>query len=234
MHIFYAPWGNEDTQRILDILKKKNVRVTFFMTGEWINEYPEDVKAIDKAGHDIGNHSENHKQMTQLDEEKCKRELMVAHKRMKDLLGKDMFLFRPPYGAYNNQLLEIAEACKYYTIQWDVDSLDWKDYGADAIVKKVCEHKNLKNGSIILMHNGAKYTADALEKVIDTLREKGYDFVPISELIIKEDYHIDITGRQIPNEKPKSEIEDKNENAVSDTQEDLESDIDEDIQKETD
>ncbi|RDU22224.1 polysaccharide deacetylase family protein [Anaerosacchariphilus polymeriproducens] len=131
--------------------------------------------------------------------------------------------------------MEVAEECKYYTIQWDVDSLDWKDYGADAIVKKVCEHKNLKNGSIILLHNGATYTPDALEDVIDTLKEKGYDFVPISELIIKDDYHIDFTGKQIPNKKPKPEIdEDNNDNAVSDTQEDLDSDIDEDEQEDSD
>ena len=78
-----------------------------------------------------------------------------------------------------------------------VDSLDWKDYGADSIVDTILNHKNLRNGSIILCHNGAKYTADALERVITGLREKGYEIVPVSELIYKENYHMDVTGRQI-------------------------------------
>lgn len=194
---FDAAWGNEDTTNILSILKKNNVKATFFMTGGWVENYPEDVKLIAEAGHDLANHSENHKQMSELSEEECKEELMQVHDKVKKLTGKEMCLFRPPYGDYNNTLLEVAEECKYYTIQWDVDSLDWKDYGVDAIVKKVCEHKNLSNGSIVLMHNGAKYTEEALESVIKGLKEKGYEIVPISELIIKDNYHIDFTGRQI-------------------------------------
>lgn len=78
-----------------------------------------------------------------------------------------------------------------------MDSLDWKDYGADSIVDTILNHKNLRNGSIILCHNGAKYTADALERVITGLREKGYEIVSVSELIYKENYHMDVTGRQI-------------------------------------
>ena len=78
-----------------------------------------------------------------------------------------------------------------------MDSLDWKDYGADSIVDTILNHKNLRNGSIILCHNGAKYTADALERVVAGLREKGYEIVPVSELIYKENYHMDVTGRQI-------------------------------------
>ena len=81
---------------------------------------------------------------------------------------------------------------------WDVDSLDWKDYGVDSIIKTVCEHKHLGNGSIILCHNGAKYTADALETLITTLRDKGYEFVPISELIYPDSDEIDTEGRQHP------------------------------------
>lgn len=194
---FDAAWGNEDTDDILKILKEQDVKVTFFMTGEWIEAYPEDVKAIAKAGHDLANHSENHKHMTQLSKEDCILELTKAHDKVKELTGVEMELFRPPYGDYNNDVIINARECDYYTIQWDVDSLDWKDYGVDAIVKKVCEHKNLKNGSIILMHNGAKYTKDALEGVIVGLKNLGYEFVPISKLIIKEEYRMDHTGRQI-------------------------------------
>ena len=108
-----------------------------------------------------------------------------------------MDLIRPPYGDYDNEVITNATSCGYYSIEWDVDSLDWKDYGVDSIIKTVCEHKNLQNGSIILMHNGAKYTAEALPKVIEGLLSQGYKIVPISELIYKENYHLDVTGRQI-------------------------------------
>ncbi len=196
---FDAAWGNEDTQLILDTLAKYNVHVTFFMTGGWVESYPEDVKKIQEAGHDLGNHSENHKNMSQLSDAECQEELMKVHNKVKELTGVEMNLFRPPYGDYDDHVITNAKSCGYYTIQWDVDSLDWKDYGVDSIIKTVTEHKNLQNGSIILMHNGAKYTAQALPTVIETLQAKGYEIVPISELIYKEDYHLDVTGRQISN-----------------------------------
>lgn len=193
---FDAAWGNEDTKTILEILEKYDVKVTFFMTGGWVESYPEDVKAIAAAGHDLGNHSENHKHMSQLGSDACIDEIMKVHEKVKELTGKDMCLFRPPYGDYNDTLINSVYTCGYYPIQWDVDSLDWKDYGADNIVKTVLHHKNLGNGSIILMHNGAKYTKDALEQVIVGLKEMGYEIVPISQLIYTEEFTIDHTGRQ--------------------------------------
>lgn len=196
---FDAAWGNEDTAEILETLKKYDVHVTFFMTGGWVEKYPEDVEKIYNAGHDLGNHSENHKNMSQLSDEDCKNELMKVHEKVKELTGVEMELFRPPYGDYDNGVIKNAKACGYYTIQWDVDSLDWKDYGVDSIIKTVTEHKNLQNGSIILMHNGAKHTAEALPKVIEKLQSMGYEIVPISELIYRNDYHLDVTGRQIKN-----------------------------------
>ena len=120
---FDAAWGNEDTQEILDILAKYNVRVTFFMTGGWIEKYPEDVKAIAKAGHELGNHSENHKQMSTLSKEQCKEEIDKPHDKVKKIAKVDMKVFRPPYGDYNNTLIEAAQECGYHTIQWDVDIL---------------------------------------------------------------------------------------------------------------
>ena len=196
---FDAAWGNEDTNDLLSILAKHNIKTTFFMTGGWVESYPEDVKAISDAGHDLGNHSENHKQMSQLSAEECKDEIQKVHDKVKELTGKDMFLFRPPYGDYNDTLLEAANGLGYHVIQWDVDSLDWKDYGADAIVSKVVDHPHLGNGSIILMHNGATYTKDALEQVITGLTDKGYEIVPISELIYTENYEMDHEGRQFVN-----------------------------------
>lgn len=169
------------------------------MTGGWVENYPEDVRAILAAGHDLGNHSENHKNMSQLSNEEKKQELMKVHEKVRELTGYEMFLFRPPYGDYDNAVVKTAKECGYYTIQWDVDSLDWKDYGVDSIVKTVCGHKHLGNGTIILCHNGAKYTAQALDTMITTLKEKGYTFVPVSELIYKDGYHMNHEGRQIQN-----------------------------------
>ena len=193
---FDAAWGNEDTGKILEILKKQDVRVTFFMTGEWIEKFPDDVKAIAEAGHDLGNHSENHKQMSQLSKKECLEEIKKAHEKIKELTGKEMTLFRPPYGDYNDTLLEAAKELNYHCIQWDVDSLDWKDYGVESIIKTVTQHKHLGNGSIILCHNGAKFTADALDKMIQALKDAGYELVPVSQLIYTENYEMDHEGRQ--------------------------------------
>ena len=117
--------------------------------------------------------------------------------QVKALTGVDMTLFRPPYGDYNDQLVDIANGLGYHVIQWNVDSLDWKDYGAQDIISRVLNHENLCNGSIILMHNGAKYTKDALDAVITGLQEKGYEIVPISQLIYTQNYTTDHTGKQI-------------------------------------
>ena len=125
-------------------------------------------------------------------------EIMKPHQKVKALTGKDMILFRPPYGDYNNTLIQTLKGCNYYGIQWDVDSLDWKDYDASTIIRKVTEHKHLGNGSIILCHNGAKHTAEALDEMIRTLKGKGYELVPVSQLILKDNYTIRSDGRQCP------------------------------------
>lgn len=197
---FDAAWGNEDTDELLEILSENNVKTTFFMTGGWVDAYPDDVKKIAAAGHDLGNHSENHKQMSQLSESDCQSELSLVTEKVKALTGIEMCLFRPPYGDYNNCLIETANTLNYHVIQWSVDSLDWKNYGADAIVDTVLNHKNLKNGAIILMHNGAQYTKTALPKIIQGLKNQGFEIVPISQLIYKEGYHTDHSGLQIKDE----------------------------------
>lgn len=194
---FDAAWGNEDTAELLSILEEHDLKVTFFMTGGWVESYPEDVRAILAAGHDLGNHSENHKNMSELSDEEKKEEIMSVHRKVQEITGYEMFLFRPPYGDYDNALIDVLKENEYYAIQWDVDSLDWKNEGVDAILKTVTEHKNLGNGSIILCHNGAEYTAEALDTLINELEAQGYEIVPISELIYKDHYHMNFEGRQI-------------------------------------
>lgn len=194
---FDAAWGAEDFQKIIDVLEKQDVKATFFMTGEWVEKYPDCVKVLVEKGHDLGNHSENHPDMTKLSKEKQKEEIMKAHNKVKELTGYEMELFRPPYGAYDNEVIRTCYENNYYPVQWSVDSLDWMDYDAKTIVSNVCNHKALGPGAIILCHNGAKHTAEALDEMLTNLKGQGYTFVPLSELIMKENFHMDVTGRQI-------------------------------------
>ena len=195
---FDSAWSDEDFEDILAILDRQNIHATFFVTGDFVSRYPNAIKKLDQAGHDIGSHGDNHKHMTRLSKEENIAELKGCFDKVKAVTGKEMDLFRAPYGDYNEQLVQVAKENGYYTIQWDVDSLDWKDYGVNNIIQTVTEHKNLQNGSIVLLHNGAKYTKDALEPLIIKLKEQGYQFVPVSELIYRENYYMDHTGRQIP------------------------------------
>lgn len=194
---FDAAWGAEDFPKIMEILDKHNVKTTFFMTGEWVEKYPECVKTLVEKGHDLGNHSATHPDMTKLSKEKQKEQIMKVHNAVKELTGYEMELFRPPYGAYNNEVIRTCYEVGYYPIQWSVDSLDWKDLSASEIINKVCNHKALDNGAIILCHNGAKHTAEALDEMLTNLKEQGYEIVPISELIIRDNFHMDVTGQQI-------------------------------------
>ena len=193
---FDAAWGAEDFLDIIATLEKHQVKTTFFMTGEWIEKNPDCVRLLVEKGHDLGNHSMNHPDMTQLSKEKQKDEIREVHNLVKELTGYEMELFRPPYGAYNNQVIRTCYELNYYPIQWDVDSLDWQDHSPEQIIANVCQHKNLGPGSIILCHNGAEHTADVLDEILTNLKELGYEIVPISELILREDYHMDGTGRQ--------------------------------------
>ncbi len=193
---FDAAWGDEFTQEILDILEKEDIKTTFFLVGMWVDKYPEQVQAIADAGHEIGNHSSSHPDMTKLDKNKMKEELSSTNEKISKYKEIDTFLFRPPFGAYNNDLIKTIEELDGYTIQWDVDSLDWKNEGTEQIVNRVVS--NVKPGSIVLFHNNAEYTTQALPTIIKELKDQGYTFVPISELIYKENYTMDHTGKQIP------------------------------------
>lgn len=194
---FDAAWGADDTDELLRILKENNVKATFFLCGYWVEKYPDEVKKIAESGHDLGNHSATHPHMSQLTAEQISDELQKCHQNVKDLTGIEMDLFRPPFGEYDNEVIETAAANGYHTIQWDIDSLDWKEQGAQAEINQVLNHKHLGNGSIILFHNDAKYTPKVLDTILKSLKEKGYEIVPVSELIHRGEYKMDHEGRQI-------------------------------------
>ena len=195
---FDAAWGDEYTQDILDTLDKYKVKSTFFLVGFWVDEFPDNVKEIDRRGHEIGNHSTTHPNMPQLSQEKMLEEVKVTEEKIEKLINKKTTLFRPPFGDYNDNLINLLRENDYYTIQWDVDSLDWKELGVQPVVDKVT--RNIQNGSIVLFHNNAKYIKEYLPLVIERLQDSGYEIVPISELIYKDNFKMDNSGRQILNE----------------------------------
>ena len=198
---FDAARGADDTDELLRILKENDVKATFFLCGYWVEKYPEEVKKIAAEGHDLGNHSATHPHMSRISSEEIAQELQKCHENVKKLTGVEMELFRPPFGEYDNHVIETAEQNGYYTIQWDVDSLDWKEQGAEVEIRQVLEHKHLGNGSIILFHNDAKYTPKVLDTILKGIKEKGFEIVPISQLIHRENFEMDHEGRQIPKGK---------------------------------
>ncbi len=191
---FDCAWGTEHTDAILKNLEAAKVRATFFMVEFWTKKYPDYVKKLDAAGHEIGTHSATHSYMSKLSEGEIEAELQSSSAAITAVTGKPVTLFRPPYGDYNNTLIDTSNKMGLYPIQWDVDSLDWKDLSAGDIAARIVER--VKSGSIILCHNNGLHTAEALPIIFDTLRARGFEFVPIGELIYRENYSIDGTGRQ--------------------------------------
>ncbi|MDE6276364.1 MAG: polysaccharide deacetylase family protein [Clostridia bacterium] len=191
---FDAAWGADKTQGILDILDKHGVEGTFFLVGFWIDKYPDMVKKIAESGCDIGNHSNNHLNMSTLSREKIAEELDYVTDGVKQLTGIETKFFRPPFGDYNNTLLEVVEEKNMIGVQWTVDSLDWKGLSATEILSRV--NKGVKNGSIILFHNNSDNILDALPLVIANLKNKGYKMVKISDLVYQDGYSIDSSGIQ--------------------------------------
>ena len=149
---FDAAWGIDDTGAILQILSEEDIIATFFVCGYWVEKYPEIVQQVYDAGHEIGNHGATHAHVAQLSKEQLIKEIKDAHDIVKETIGLDMIYFRPPYGEYNNNVIETAEELGYKTIQWSVDSHDWMDKSVEYEVNQVLNNKNLQNGTIILFH----------------------------------------------------------------------------------
>lgn len=192
---FDCAWGADDILQILDTLKQKQVKASFFIVGQWAEKHPEEVRMIAQEGHDIGNHSYSHLRMGALDRDRIVSEIQKCGKLLDELTGEKTELFRAPYGDYSNNTVTVARDLGYYTIQWNVDSLDWKPgIGIEEIKSRVSS--KLNPGSIILFHNDTPHTAAILPDIIDTIKTSGYELVPVSQIIIRENYFIDFDGRQ--------------------------------------
>ncbi len=189
---FDAAWGNEETAQLLDILDTCGVKATFFLVGDWVDKFPDDVVTIAQKGHDIGNHSNTHPHMPQLSAEKATAEITSCNDKIKALTGKSPTLFRPPYGDYDNMVVDSVKKLGMYCVQWDVDSLDWKDPSPEQMTKTVLD--KVQDGSIVLMHNGAKNTPAALPGIIKGIQDKGFEIVLIKDLIPEGEYYTDVQG----------------------------------------
>ncbi len=191
---FDCAWGVEHTDTLLSVMEKNGVRCTFFAVEFWVEKYPEYVEKIVAAGHEMGTHSRTHPYMSKLSKEEIVSELTTSRRAIESKTGQKVTLFRPPYGDYNTLLIDTCKEMGLYPIQWDVDSLDWKNLSASEIAMRVIN--GAKNGSIILCHNNGLHTAEALPLIFSTLQNRGYEFVPIGELIYEKEYEIDRNGRQ--------------------------------------
>lgn len=191
---FDTAWGADKTLDIIKTLNEYNVNATFFMVGFWVEKYPEMVKAINQQGIEIGTHSNTHPDFTTLSETQMELELTTSINSIEKLIDKKVELFRAPYGAYNNTMLNLTDRMGLKTIQWDVDTLDWKGYSGVEICERVMS--KVKNGSIILCHNNSDHILDALPLMLERLTNAGYEIVSVGELIMKDNYYIDNLGIQ--------------------------------------
>ncbi len=194
---FDAAWGDEDTDQLISVLEKNNAKASFFMVGGFINRFPASVKKFHDAGHEILNHSDTHAHLSGLTQEEIISEITGCEDKITGITGSSKKLFRAPYGEYTDEVIKTAEANGYKVIQWDVDSLDWKDLSAGEIYERVTN--KTKPGSIILFHNAAKHTPEALPDILSKLKKDGFKFVKIADMIYKKDYYIDNTGKQHKN-----------------------------------
>jgi len=192
---FDAAWGADKTQNIMSICEEYNVNATFFLVGFWIEEYPEMVKEIYNRGFEIGIHSNTHPDMTKLSKQQIREELTTNLKLVEDLTGFRPKLFRPPYGYYNNNLIDICEDLGLSCIEWSVDSLDWKGLSAGEIANRVTSRA--KNGSIILFHNNSDNILNALRMVLEHFKNSDKKVVCVGDIIYYDNYSIDHQGVQI-------------------------------------
>ena len=185
---FDAGWLYEQTEDLLAVLDAYQVKSTFFMRGLWVENNPELAKLIKSKGHIVENHSLMHGHLTQMTNDEIKNEIAATTKIIQKVTGSTPTLFRPPYGEYNNRLLKIlAESGYQYAVMWTVDSHDWaeeiggKKVTTDYLVERVL--KNASDKGIILMHIGGYKTVEALPRIIEGLRQQGYELVTVNEML---------------------------------------------------
>lgn len=193
---FDVAWENSNTDELIDILDEYGAKATFFITGDWCDRCADDVKKFADAGHEIENHSDKHPHVERINVNDLINDTRECSRKIKMITGREPTYYRAPYGEYDDSLLTTLDGMGLKTIQWDVDSVDWNKPTAEQITKKVLE--NTKSGSILLFHNDLQNTTDALPNILKGLKEKGFEFVTIDELVLHDNYTIDANGEQQP------------------------------------
>lgn len=181
---FDISWGDKRVEPILEVLKEKNIaQATFFLSSLWSQSHPDLVKKIQDAGYEIGSHGHKHDFYTKYNEEEIRKQIATAHTILSDITGKQPNLIRLPNGDFDKRVLRIAEELQYKVIQWDTDSMDWMNIGTEKIIDRVVSRTH--PGDIILLHasDTVQQTHEALPVIIDQLRDKGYEFANVTQLI---------------------------------------------------
>lgn len=191
---FDVAWENSNTDELLQILDEYNAKATFFVTGDFCDRHPEDVEMFHNAGHEIGNHSDAHPHVADIGVNELINDTRECSRKIKMLTGEEPALYRAPYGEYSDNMLTTIEGMGLKTIQWDTDSIDWNKATVDDIEKRIL--KNAKSGSILLFHNDLENTTEALPVILEQLKQGGYEFVTVSDLIYHDNYTIDANGEQ--------------------------------------
>ena len=190
-----AAWEDDKTEFILETLDQFQVKATFFLCGVWVEAYPEDVKEIAAKGHEIGNHSLTHPHMNKLSASEIQKEISTLDDTIEQLTGKRCKLFRAPFGEYNDTVITAVREIGYEPIQWNIDTIDWKEErSADTILNTVLP--KLSDGCIILCHNNGYKIREYLPRLLETALQQGYTFVTVSELLLEGDTTIDANGVQ--------------------------------------
>jgi len=193
---FDCAWNADDIDSIIETLEKYNCPATFFVVGDWLERFPDSVKKLSDKGHEIANHSYAHGHFNSMTREQMTEDMELCDNKIEEITGIRPTLFRAPYGEYNDLLIKTCRETGREYIQWSIDSLDWQDITKEEIYNR-CIRKT-QNGDILLLHNGTPYTAEVLPEILETL-SKEYSFVKVSDMIYKENYTIDVTGRQHKN-----------------------------------
>lgn len=188
-------WNADDIDIILETLKNNDVKITFFMVGDWIDKFPEVVQKISKEGHEIASHSNTHPHVNNLTYEQNVEEIEKSNDKIQKITGSRTKLYRAPYGEYNNTVIKSATDKGYFPIQWNLDTLDYTGITGEEMWNRIKD--KIKAGDIVLSHNGTKNTAKSLDMLIKNIKQKGLKVVTVSELIYKENYTINVNGTQI-------------------------------------
>ena len=181
--IINVAWGNEFLPDILSTLKKHHVKASFFLEGRWVQKNPDLAKMIAEAGHELGNHSYTHPDMSKISSSKIHEEIVKTNDVIEATTGKQVTLLAPPSGYFNNEVVKIAAQQKLKTIIWSVDTIDWQKPSPDTLLKRVTG--KIHNGALILMHP-TEVTTNSLEHLIIEIKNKGYKIDTVSDMLSEE------------------------------------------------